>query len=447
MTAAIGAEITASRRSGPPPSCCVVSPYTPMESSRPLAGPGRRTGVSSSARTCSAPARSRSAAPTSGSPGCPMRRSARGVVAAIAPATTRRVSRWPRVAARLDGNGLHAGRRVHRQTDRHPRLRRARRAGGRDPGRRPGRGAGLRAPAPARCWSTPSTIPTCSRGQGTVGLEILEQVPDVATVVVAAGGGGLLSGVAAVLRSAAPGCPDRRGAGRAGRRLAGLAAAGPPGPAAQDVHAGRRHRRGRTVRADLCACQPTGRRHRHGVRGSAVAGHAALPGTGEAGGRAGRGGSGGGDHGRSGPVHARRWSPCCPAATSIRWCCCTSRSTAWWPRGRFLSLRSEIIDRPGSLAALLALVGELGGNVVDVEHSRLGSALPLGDVEVALRTGNPGCRALRRRSLRALTAAGFRVLRPTVTAAGGRQDGRVRWGTRPSADGLVSPSTAWPPSR
>ena len=36
-------------------------------------------------------------------------------------------------------------------------------------------------------------------GQGTVGLEIAEQVPEVATVVVAAGGGGLISGVAAVL--------------------------------------------------------------------------------------------------------------------------------------------------------------------------------------------------------------------------------------------------------
>ena len=42
------------------------------------------------------------------------------------------------------------------------------------------------------------------RGQGTVGLEILEQVPDVATVVVGLGGGGLLSGVAAALRAVRP---------------------------------------------------------------------------------------------------------------------------------------------------------------------------------------------------------------------------------------------------
>ena len=33
-------------------------------------------------------------------------------------------------------------------------------------------------------------------GQGTVALEILEQVPDVATVVVPLGGGGLVAGIA-----------------------------------------------------------------------------------------------------------------------------------------------------------------------------------------------------------------------------------------------------------
>src|SRR3954447_6962306 len=34
-------------------------------------------------------------------------------------------------------------------------------------------------------------------GQGTVGLELLEQVPDVRTVLVCTGGGGLLGGIAA----------------------------------------------------------------------------------------------------------------------------------------------------------------------------------------------------------------------------------------------------------
>ncbi|HSP52664.1 MAG TPA: threonine ammonia-lyase [Cryobacterium sp.] len=40
-------------------------------------------------------------------------------------------------------------------------------------------------------------------GQGTVGLEILDQVPDLATVIVPIGGGGLISGVASVLKQRA----------------------------------------------------------------------------------------------------------------------------------------------------------------------------------------------------------------------------------------------------
>ncbi len=41
-------------------------------------------------------------------------------------------------------------------------------------------------------------------GQGTVGLEILEQVPDVATVLVPTVGGGLLGGVAAAIKAGRP---------------------------------------------------------------------------------------------------------------------------------------------------------------------------------------------------------------------------------------------------
>jgi threonine dehydratase len=41
-------------------------------------------------------------------------------------------------------------------------------------------------------------------GQGTLGLELLEDVPELATVVVPVGGGGLISGVAGVLKAARP---------------------------------------------------------------------------------------------------------------------------------------------------------------------------------------------------------------------------------------------------
>lgn len=41
-------------------------------------------------------------------------------------------------------------------------------------------------------------------GQATVGLEILEQLPDVGTIVVPAGGGGLVAGIAAVVKAERP---------------------------------------------------------------------------------------------------------------------------------------------------------------------------------------------------------------------------------------------------
>src|SRR5687767_1199123 len=42
-------------------------------------------------------------------------------------------------------------------------------------------------------------------GQGTIGLEILEQRPDVAAVIVPIGGGGLIAGVAAAIKRSRPG--------------------------------------------------------------------------------------------------------------------------------------------------------------------------------------------------------------------------------------------------
>src|SRR4051794_23428065 len=47
----------------------------------------------------------------------------------------------------------------------------------------------------------PFDHPDVIAGQGTVGLELLEQCPDVATVVVCTGGGGLVSGIAAAVKA------------------------------------------------------------------------------------------------------------------------------------------------------------------------------------------------------------------------------------------------------
>jgi threonine dehydratase len=47
--------------------------------------------------------------------------------------------------------------------------------------------------------------PLVMAGQGTIGMELLEDLPDVDTVVVPLGGGGLLSGIAVALKSSRPG--------------------------------------------------------------------------------------------------------------------------------------------------------------------------------------------------------------------------------------------------
>src|SRR5258708_26918452 len=47
----------------------------------------------------------------------------------------------------------------------------------------------------------PFDDPFVAAGQGTVGLEILEDVPDVSRVYISIGGGGLISGMARALKT------------------------------------------------------------------------------------------------------------------------------------------------------------------------------------------------------------------------------------------------------
>ena len=50
----------------------------------------------------------------------------------------------------------------------------------------------------------PFDHPDVIAGQGTIGLEILEQCPDVRTIIAGVGGGGLISGIAVAAKAADP---------------------------------------------------------------------------------------------------------------------------------------------------------------------------------------------------------------------------------------------------
>ena len=56
-----------------------------------------------------------------------------------------------------------------------------------------------------RMFVHPFDDPEIIAGQGTVGLEILEELPDVDTIIVSVGGGGLVSGIATAVKEEEPG--------------------------------------------------------------------------------------------------------------------------------------------------------------------------------------------------------------------------------------------------
>lgn len=68
--------------------------------------------------------------------------------------------------------------------------------------------------------------PDVIAGNGTIGLEILEDLPDVAAIVIPWGGGGLACGIAAAVRATAPHCRILAAETESGAPLAAALAAG-----------------------------------------------------------------------------------------------------------------------------------------------------------------------------------------------------------------------------
>ncbi|PZS18669.1 MAG: threonine ammonia-lyase [Pseudonocardiales bacterium] len=255
----------------------------------------------------------------------------------------------------------------------------------------------------------PFDHPDIVAGQGTVGLELLEQLPDVGTVLVPTGGGGLVGGIAAAVKGVKPDV-----------RVIGVQAEGaavwPPSLAAgAPVRLRRQH-----TMADGIAVSEVGpvsfaqvsalvddvltvgeealsqavllclERAKMLVEPAGAAAVAALL-----------------------QPSVRFPGPVCAVLSGgnvdplllmhlIRYGLSAG--------GRFLALRVTVPDRPGELARLLSRIGDSGANVVDVAHSRIAGSLAVGDAVVALSLETRGaqhCAEL----VADLDAAGYLVAR------------------------------------
>jgi threonine dehydratase len=230
-------------------------------------------------------------------------------------------------------------------------------------------------------------------GQGTVGLELLEQLPGVRTVIVGAGGGGLLAGIATVLKNrdpqiriigvqaeAAAAYPPSLAAGKplALPRMATMAdgiAVGKPGDVpfalvdslVDDLITVSEETISRALLLLLerqkLLVEPAG----------AVSVAALLP-------------SDPGDP-FGAPVVGEIETPALAVLSGgnvdplllnrlIR--------HGMAAAGRYLRLQVRLPDSPGSLAGVLGALAETGANVLEVEHVRLGPQIPVNDVEIAV---------------------------------------------------------------
>jgi threonine dehydratase len=253
----------------------------------------------------------------------------------------------------------------------------------------------------------PFDHPDIVAGQGTTGLEILEQCPEVRTVLVCTGGGGLVAGIGVAVKALRPDVrvvavqaeqaaayPGSLAAGHpvALARMATMAdgiAVGRPGelPFAlvRDVVDEVVTVSEAAISRALLFCLE---RAKLVVEPAGAAGIAALL------------------------TEPGRWEPPVVAVLSggniDPVLLARVIQHGLLAAGRYLSVRVRITDRPGELAELLGLVAGLGANVLDVEHSRTTSHLDLGEVEVALTVETRGADH-RVELLDALTGAGHAV--------------------------------------
>ena len=204
-------------------------------------------------------------------------------------------------------------------------------------------------------------------GQGTIGLEIVDQVPDVETVVIPVGGGGLASGISLALRAVKPGVRIVGvQAGLEGWTLADGIAVKSVGELTGRILEDNLDDLVSVSDEEICsAVVLLLERSKLVVEGAGAVGVAAL-----------LAGKAGGGQGRAlallsgGNIDPTMLISVMRHGLTLA--------------GRFLVLRTRLHDRPGELIKLLKSVAQERANVVSVEHHREGMDVPVTESEVEL---------------------------------------------------------------
>jgi threonine dehydratase len=212
-------------------------------------------------------------------------------------------------------------------------------------------------------------------GQGTLGLEIGEQVEELETVVVPIGGGGLASGIALALKDVRPEvkivgvqaatCAPFTGSEDLGHTIADGIAVKKPGELTSRILADRLDEIVTVSDREIAqAIVLLLERVKLVVEGAGAASVAAVL---------------GGKVPGSGPACALLSGGNIDATLLI-----AVARHGLTQAGRFLVMRTRIDDRPGELARLLALIAGERVNVLAVDHHREGMDLPVTGTEVEL---------------------------------------------------------------
>jgi threonine dehydratase len=212
-------------------------------------------------------------------------------------------------------------------------------------------------------------------GQGTLGLELVEQIPEVETVVIPIGGGGLASGVALAVKGKRPGVrivgvQSAAFAPLAGGHVGGFTiaegiAVKEPGELTTSIL--REHLDGIVTVTDEQISEAIVlllERAKLLVEGAGAASVAAVL---------------GGEIGGTGPVAVVLSGGNIDPTVLI-----SVMRHGLTASGRYLVLRTRVPDRPGELVKLLSLVAAERGNVISIEHHREGMDVPVTQSEIEM---------------------------------------------------------------